>query len=175
MSRRQTTTQGVPRMADESISAPATPNCMGTVTGFSDQHGLLVDYPGNQRGPLPAVSLVPLSPKAIANLAASGRAVFLTFDRGLPDRPVILGVVEVPRAALAEPTAVHAESTDQVRLRALVDGREVLLQGTERIELKCGKASITLTKAGKIIIQGEYISSRSRGAHRIRGGSVQIN
>lgn len=41
--------------------------------------------------------------------------------------------------------------------------------------LRCGKASITLTRSGKIILRGTYISSRSSGVIRIKGGSVQIN
>jgi hypothetical protein len=43
------------------------------------------------------------------------------------------------------------------------------------VVLRCGKASITLTKAGKIIIDGAYVSHRSSGVLRLRGGSVQIN
>jgi hypothetical protein len=41
--------------------------------------------------------------------------------------------------------------------------------------LQCGKASITLTKAGKVLIQGSYVSSRSTGVNRVKGGSVQLN
>jgi hypothetical protein len=41
--------------------------------------------------------------------------------------------------------------------------------------LHCGKASITLTRAGKVIIRGEYVLARSSGVNRIVGGSVQIN
>lgn len=43
------------------------------------------------------------------------------------------------------------------------------------IVLRCGKASITLTREGKIILRGTYISSRSSGVNRIKGGSVQLN
>jgi len=45
----------------------------------------------------------------------------------------------------------------------------------EQLVLRCGKASITLTKAGKIVIDGAYISCRSSGVYRIKGGSVQLN
>jgi hypothetical protein len=41
--------------------------------------------------------------------------------------------------------------------------------------LRCGKSSITLTRAGKVLIEGEYISSRSSGVNRIKGGSIQLN
>ena len=32
-----------------------------------------------------------------------------------------------------------------------------------------------LTRAGKVLIQGAYLLSRSTGVNRIKGGSVQIN
>ena len=41
--------------------------------------------------------------------------------------------------------------------------------------LRCGKASITLTQAGKILLDGTYVVSRSSGANRIKGASVQLN
>ena len=43
------------------------------------------------------------------------------------------------------------------------------------ITLRCGKASITLTGAGKLLLHGAYLLSRSLGVNRIKGGSVQIN
>jgi hypothetical protein len=56
-----------------------------------------------------------------------------------------------------------------------VDGKKVTLTGEEEVTLQCGKASITLTRAGKVLITGDYVLSRSRGVNRIKGGSVQIN
>ena len=60
-------------------------------------------------------------------------------------------------------------------LQAKLDGEQVTLSAEKEIVLKCGKSSITLTKAGKIIIRGEYVLSRSSGVNKIKGGSVQIN
>ena len=45
----------------------------------------------------------------------------------------------------------------------------------KQLVLRCGQASITLTEAGKVLIQGSYVSSRSSGINRVKGGSVQIN
>jgi len=45
----------------------------------------------------------------------------------------------------------------------------------DQLVLRCGRASITLTAAGKVLIEGAYVSSRSTGVNRIKGGSVQIN
>ncbi len=52
---------------------------------------------------------------------------------------------------------------------------ERVVTARKQLTLRCGKSSITLTAAGKIIIRGKYIVSRSSGVHRIKGGSVQIN
>ncbi len=55
------------------------------------------------------------------------------------------------------------------------DGEELTLSAKRQITLQCGKASITLTRAGKVLIRGAYVSTRSSGVNRIKGGSVQIN
>ena len=50
-----------------------------------------------------------------------------------------------------------------------------MVDAREQLVLRCGKARITLTSAGKVLIEGAYISSRSTGVNRIKGGSVQLN
>lgn len=52
---------------------------------------------------------------------------------------------------------------------------ELVVTAEKQLTLRCGESSITLTAAGKIIIRGKYIVSRSSGVQRIKGGSVQIN
>ena len=56
-----------------------------------------------------------------------------------------------------------------------IDGKRVVLEGQEEVVLKCGEASITLTRNGKVVIRGKYLLSRSSGVNRILGGSVQVN
>ena len=51
----------------------------------------------------------------------------------------------------------------------------LVLSAEQEIVLHCGDASVTLTKAGKIILRGAYLLSRSSGVNRIKGASVQIN
>jgi hypothetical protein len=63
--------------------------------------------------------------------------------------------------------------TGQIEVDA--DGKRLIVSAEERIVLRCGKASITLTKEGKILVQGAYVSNQSSGVLRIKGGSVQIN
>lgn len=90
-----------------------------------------------------------------------GREVALMFEEGDPRRPVVMGKMVSPLA------------TGQTE--AAADGRRVEINAEEEIVLRCGESSITLTRAGKIIIRGAYVLSRSSGVNRIQGGSVEIN
>lgn len=83
-------------------------------------------------------------------------------------RPIVLDLVEDRLRSVAD---VGPEAPRE----AVVDGDRVVLAARERIELRCGRASIVLTRAGKILIRGAYVVSHSSGVQRIRGGSVEIN
>ncbi len=102
-----------------------------------------------------------------------GRQVALMFEAGDPERPVIIGRVEAAPAPVAEAAAADAKraTNEPVTLNA----ETIVLTGEKEIVLRCGKASITLTRAGKVLIRGAYLLSRSSGVNRIKGGSVQIN
>ncbi len=66
------------------------------------------------------------------------------------------------------------EQPGQVEVDA--DGERLVVSAKEQLVLRCGKASITLTKAGKVLIEGSLRAvSRSTGVNRIKGGSVQLN
>jgi hypothetical protein len=144
-----------------SVGSPAPVTRLGVVAAWSDDDGLLVEYDGSS-GPVAALNTVPLTADAIDALVAERAQVVLTFDSA-SGRPIVLGVVQPAPAPRAEP--VHA----------VVDGEPVVIEGKERIELRCGAASLVLTKAGKVLIQGTYVSSSSSGALRLRGASVEVN
>jgi hypothetical protein len=55
------------------------------------------------------------------------------------------------------------------------DGERMIVSAKTQLVLRCGKASITLTQAGKVLIEGTYVSSRSTGANRLKGGSIHLN
>ena len=78
---------------------------------------------------------------------------------------------------MLQPAASTTPANDAPRpaLYVQVDGERVVLSAAREIVLRCGGASITLTRAGKVLITGEYVLTRARGLNRIRGGSVQIN
>ncbi|AGU47744.1 hypothetical protein VAPA_1c06140 [Variovorax paradoxus B4] len=96
-----------------------------------------------------------------------GRHVVLMFEDADPSRPIVMGVL---RGAQGWPLP---EMPAQVDVEA--DGERMLVSATSELVLRCGKASITLTREGKVLIHGTYISSRSTGVNRLKGGSVQLN
>jgi hypothetical protein len=89
----------------------------------------------------------------------------LVIAEGNMTQPVIIGLIRTDLSVTAETSPVEAH----------VDGQRVVLSAQKEIVLKCGKASITLTRAGKVLIRGAYLLSRSSGVNRIKGGSVQMN
>jgi hypothetical protein len=128
----------------------------------------MVDYPENPHGPLPARSTVELS----LLRAAAPREVLLVFEAERSDAPIIVGImrVEVARENVEErPTGENPTS------HSALEGQRVTLDGQDEIVLRCGEASITLRRNGRVVIRGSYVESRARGVNRIRGGSVQVN
>lgn len=132
---------------------------VGLITGF-DESGLpLVDFPENETGrAIVARSTILLSAARI------GTDVVMVFDRGDLRKPIILGCIQ------SQSDFAENRSRD-----ARIDGEKFVLSAEREIVLSCGKASITLTRAGKIIVRGAYVVSQSSGVNCIKGGSVQIN
>lgn len=152
---------------------------IGEITGLDAQGQPLVNYPENTTN-APQVALTTVGITA----AHTGRQVALLFAKGDPRSPVIMGLIHSPLheliVAYANRESEQVE-TDQPEARPLnvddlvVDGRRIVLEGREEVVIRCGEASITLTKAGKILIRGNYVLNRSAGVNRIMGGSVQVN
>jgi len=142
---------------------------VGTLAGINDDGQPLVRHPLDPSGRLVlARSTVPILPEQI------DREVVLAFERGNLGRPIVLGVLrrtpESSQETLGEPLAPLA-----VPIAAAVDGQRLVFSAEREIVLQCGEASITLTRAGKVLIRGTYLLSRSSGVNRIKGGSVQLN
>jgi len=160
--RRSSRTES-PVATHEPPQAPAAPRwpeiVIGILDGFDGEGRPLVDFPGNAAGaPLPALTT------ALYGADAVGRQVALLFAEGDGARPVIVGLVRPP----GEPVPGGARLAE-------LDGERLVLTAKQEIVLQCGRASITLTRAGKVLIRGAYLSSRSSGVHRIKGASVDIN
>jgi uncharacterized protein DUF6484 len=104
------------------------------------------------------------------------RAVVIAFESGNLAKPIIMGFLKQPDETTNVPPAIASRPMiDRPIVRASLDGERLLLTAEDEIVLKCGDASLTLTRAGKVLLAGNYVLSRSKGVNRIRGGSVQIN
>lgn len=97
-----------------------------------------------------------------------GHKVVLMFEDGDLHKPIVMGVLRD-----GDEGWPLSEQPGQVEVD--IDGQRMIVSAKEQIVLKCGKASITLTKAGKVLIQGTYVLSRSSGVNRVKGGSIQLN
>lgn len=64
----------------------------------------------------------------------------------------------------------------QPALRAVVaDGQATVIEAREKLELRCGPASVTLFADGRIELRGTQLLSRAEGANRVQGGAVLLN
>ena len=97
-----------------------------------------------------------LDVEALVAEGDQGQPVVLAFIKGRPEQPVILGQLH--------PDAVVRPGNGRLTLEA-----------EDELTLRCGEASLTLTKAGKVTVKGKTLTSRADGVHRIQGGSVHIN
>lgn len=150
----------------EEPRAPAASDCtvhpsVGVLVAFADSATPLVVCGTADGAALQARTTIDLAAEHI------GSEVLLVFERGDPARPIVIGLL---RKSAPWPTK---QTPPQVEVDA--DGKRLTLAVKEQLVLRCGQASITLTAAGKVLIQGAYVSSRSTGVNRIKGGSVQIN
>lgn len=151
-------------------TAPALPErIQGVVVGrlLGLEGGARVSWAGAPGG---------VAARAMAALDARhvGGEVAILFEHGDRARPVILGAME-PRVGPPPAEEAVASPDGALRVEALADGRRVVVEAERELVLSCGKASITLTRAGKILIRGAYVSSHATGTQRIVGGTVQIN
>ena len=142
---------------------------VGTLVALDSSMVPLVDHPGNTTGSLlPAKSLVNLGQDEI------GREVALMFEGEYPARPVVMGLIQ---PAAFPPSGVES-AIPQLETPPIVvesDGKRLVLAAEKEIVLRCGEASITLTRAGKVLIRGTYVVSRSTGANCVRGATIQLN
>src|SRR3954470_8832505 len=123
---------------------------VGELIGITDDGRTpLVVFPG-QRGS------AAIHARSVLDLhgAHVGGQVVLAFEGADPGKPIIMGLIR------------DSLNSDQQRPRHVEverDGERTIVSAKTQLVLRCGKASITLTHAGKILLDGTYVSSRSTG------------
>ena len=161
----------------------------------------VVDFAENPLGPRLARNAVSLTTDDIQRGIQSRAGVLLVFENGDPGLPIVTGLIRTrmpqPLPALLEQVLdgvaeSPSESAPDLRparpiqtgvvarpsgppAEARVDGKRVVLEGSQEVILRCGEASITLRKDGKVILRGTYLETNSKGLNRIKGASVKIN
>ncbi len=160
-SDRVTTEEGrtdpnVPSAAMQEMPQRVDGVVIGRFLGFDGETPLVV-FPGNpDESASRARSLATLDPEMI------GAEVAVVFEVGDPRRPLIVGRIVHP---VRQPAA----------LEIIRDGEAMTITGSERIELRCGKASIVLEKNGHITLRGSQLTSQATGTNWIRGAAVHLN
>ena len=169
------TAKQAPEVIEVDFSRPVKlrGNRVGRLVRWSDAEGPIVDHPSNPHGPIPARTTVPLDADAVGTAVENDQEVLLVFEGERSDKPIIVGLVQ------ARDSHVELKSPEERRpsteLEALVDGKKIALQAEDEITLRCGEASITLQRSGRIVVRGAYVETRSKGVNRIKGGTVRIN
>ena len=146
-------------------TAPVLPGAAtARLHGFDlDERPLVTGLSGFPHEIVPARTTIPLLRAHI------GASVVVVFDHGDVRLPIVIGVLQDSRrTGEVAPEAPPLVAVD-------VDGDRLVLSAEREISLRCGEASITLTRAGKVIIRGTYIASRSSGYNKIKGAAVDIN
>jgi hypothetical protein len=136
----------------------------------------LVDFEGNTAGPVAAQLATALDSKALQDAAGRRQKVVLLFENGDPGRPFLMALIHEPSPTpLLDALLTSPAPAPRRPVEAWVDGQRVTIEGQEEVVIRCGAASITLRRNGKVVIKGTQLETSATGTHRIKGGSVEIN
>ena len=139
---------------------PVGSTVLGKLTGLAGDGAAHVTFAG-------ATGQHTMSARSIVDLELHfvGRDVVLFFADETWHDPIILGVVHGARPG-------EKPDVESTRVSVISDGERLTLSAAREIELKCGQASLTLTRAGKIVVRGTNLLSRATGVNRIFAKSV---
>ena len=149
-----------PRRNVRLVPIPLTPPSrgvvprMGRIVLIDTTDGVGIAFSGED-SVLYARSVQPIDERDI------GAEVFCLFNEGKPEQPIIVGKIQ----------PIQRRATRQV----LIEDESIVLDGRSRVEIRCGEASLVLTRDGKAVLKGLRVVTDAKGVNRIRGGSVQIN
>ena len=126
-----------------------------------------VDFEGNPGGPIPA-RLIGIELKALQIAASTRQPVVLMFDEA-PSHPVLIGLIQ------SEPASRTLQETLPAKPTNSIVGQRVDVTAQTGLELRCGRAGITLDSLGRICIRGENIETRATGVNRLEGDEIELN
>ena len=143
---------------------------VGTLTSVDEAGVPYVDFSGNTLGPLAA--------RIVGNVTSEESkdmpSVALVFEDADRSKPLILGVIS-DRVSPTHPAIATTLLKPTLQREVTIDGNSIQLNAKTELQLRCGNASISLRRDGKLVIKGTEIISRASGANKIQGGLVNIN
>jgi len=151
---------------------------VGKVVSINDHGNPMIAYDETTKSkPVEALTTVPLNRDAI------GKDIAISFAQNNGCMAIVMGVIRRPlddvlalQSAQPEEVITPAKTDEPTgKPEVIVDGNKLELSAPEEITLRCGKASITLNKNGKILIKGEHMLNRTSGSYKIKSGSIQLN
>jgi len=142
---------------------------IGRIIGLQDNGNPLVAFDSEtQVKPTEALTVVPLDGNSV------GKDVAISFAQNQGSMPIVMGVIlRLLDCVLNDVEPKHENS--ELKPEVIVDGNKLELSAPEEVTIRCGEASITLNKSGKILIKGEHMLNRISGAYKIKSGSIELN
>lgn len=105
----------------------------------------------------------------------SSESMAATTTTETPDVPPLTDLLERPlQRSTPRSAEIPAAPGSQPR-EMRVDGKRIVIEADQELELRCGEAILLLRRNGEIVIRGNYITSQATATQRIRGGSVHVN
>jgi hypothetical protein len=161
--RKSSKTEPAGELVSPALATRPAEVVIGRIVDIGADGAPVVDFPENPAGePVPAMATASYGPES------AGRDVALMFISSDLARPLAIGVVARP--GVKDGVDANVSPADANELPECLT-----LAATREIVLQCGRASIVLTRAGKVLLRGAYLSLRSTGMQRITGASVHIN
>ena len=138
---------------------------VGRIVRITEDGRAVVDYPGNPMGPIEARSVAQAPPEG-NGIGDVEVPVLLVFENGDKTLPIIVGIIRntLHQSDLSKRITLSINKPKDV----LLDGKKMVFEAKEEIELRCGKSTVTLRKDGKIIIKGAEIISRASGINQLK-------
>lgn len=140
----------------------------GHLTGLDDEGRLLFQPEGAEPPPHPVAIGIELSDGALVKAAREQRRALVVRTTDRTPRWVLVGLVR-------ERVSTKAATARPGLLEAVVDGETLKLVAERDLVLRCGAASLTLRKDGRIVLSGTNLLSASRGPNRIKGATIALN
>jgi hypothetical protein len=166
-----------PGILDELLERGATPAnednpasgsmLIGHLSGIDDSGRMLFRPEGETESIRVAIGVAASDGALVRAARLQQRAVVQRISER-PERYLLTGLVR-------ERIASETRDADPGKLEVSLDGETVALSATHRIELRCGKASLTLTKDGRVVLKGAHVVSRSTGPNKVKGASIALN